>query len=215
MNDLSLEPVVYLVDDDLSVLRANRRLLRVEGWSVREFNSADEFLEIATAELLGCLILDYAMPDRSGLQLLQELRNRGFRIPAIMLTAHADWPLAVSAMKQGAIDFLAKPCPPDVLLSSVRAAVDRQLRTYQDDLETIQFRDRLKSLTPREHEVIKLVSTGMLNKQVATELGIVEKTVKVHRGRVMRKLELSSVAEMVQSLNRLRQFEDADLSELR
>ena len=110
-------------------------------------------------------------------------------------------------MKQGAIEFLAKPCPPDVLLASVRVAVDQHLATHQNELQTIEFRKRLETLTPREHEVMELVATGMLNKQVAAQLGTVEKTVKAHRGKVMRKLVISSVAELVQSLMHLRQLE--------
>jgi FixJ family two-component response regulator len=154
------------------------------------------------------MILDYAMPEQSGLEILQESRNRGCRLPAIFLTAHADWPLAVSAMKQGAIEFLAKPCDPRVLLASVQAAVDRHSATYQTNLQTLRFRKRLETLTPREHQVMELVATGMLNKQIASQLGTVEKTIKAHRGKVMRKLMVSSVAEMVQLLMNLQQLEN-------
>lgn len=207
MNDRIPEPTIFLIDDDPSVLRANARLLRLEGWVIKEFNSAEEFLKVAAPELLGCAILDYAMPNMTGLELQQELRDRGCRLPVIFLTAHANWPLAVSAMKQGAIDFLAKPCPPDVLLACVRSAVNRQLQTHQAYLATLKFRDRLESLTPRECQVMELVANGMLNKQIAARLGTVEKTVKVHRGQVMRKLQLDSVAELVQFMGNLRQLD--------
>jgi FixJ family two-component response regulator len=188
---------VYVVDDDRSFLRSIDRLLRVAGHSVQTFRSANEFLAATRPDGVACLLLDLRMPGLNGLELQERLSAAGDRLPIVFLSGHAEFHAGVRALKAGAIDFLEKPFTEGELLAAVSSALERdrsarERRTHRDDART-----RLARLTPRERQVCDLVATGLLNKQVAAELGTAEKTVKCHRGRVMEKLAVGSVAELV------------------
>jgi FixJ family two-component response regulator len=198
----SLTPTVYLVDDDDAVRRSLTRLLTAAGIPAVAFRSAEEYLEGCPRSAAGCLLLDLSMPDCSGLELQELLGRNEHTLPVVFLTGYGDVPSSVRAMKSGAIDFLTKPVDKKLLLAAVRAAfardeVARQRHAVQEDLQK-----RLARLTPRENEVVRLVARGMLNKQIAIDLGTVEKTVKVHRARGLAKLEVSSVADLVRLLER-------------
>jgi FixJ family two-component response regulator len=188
---------VFIVDDDPSVRKGIARLVKSEGYAVRGFPSAREFLEADPPRNCGCLILDVQMPGLSGPDLQEELARRGSSIPIIFITGHGDVPTSVQAMKAGAVDFLEKPFEDRALLDLIRDSVSRDRATQSEEAEISRIRNRIDSLTPREREVFELVITGMLNKQIAYALGASEKTIKVHRGRVMRKMGVESVAELV------------------
>jgi FixJ family two-component response regulator len=190
-------PTVFIVDDDSAVLKSLARLLRSARLNVMAFGSPQEFLERHDPRAPGCLVLDLAMPGLNGLELQAALTVKGSAIPIIFLTGHGNIPASVQAMKRGALDFLTKPVNDDDLLKAVQAAIekDRLARIARAELEDIQA--RLDSLTPREREVLTHVVSGQLNKQTAADLGTVEKTIKVHRGRVMEKMKVHSVAELV------------------
>ena len=190
-------PTVFIVDDDAAVLKSLARLLRSARLNVMAFGSPQEFLERHDPRAPGCLVLDLAMPGLNGLELQAALTVKGSAIPIIFLTGHGNIPASVQAMKRGALDFLTKPVNDDDLLKAVQAAMeqDRIARIARAELEDIQA--RLDSLTPREREVLTHVVSGQLNKQTAADLGTVEKTIKVHRGRVMEKMKVHSVAELV------------------
>ena len=196
------QPTVFLVDDDPSVLRAISRLLRSEGFNVRGFSSAKQFEDHKDLPSNACLVLDVAMPGVTGLELQQSLAERGSGLPIIFLTACGDIPMSVGAIKQGAADFLTKPVDQDTLIASIRAALSRGKVTRQAHAEVAEIRRRLATLTPREFEVFQHVVSGSLNKQTAAELGTVEKTVKVHRARVMEKMQVQSVAELARMAER-------------
>jgi len=194
--------LVYVVDDDPAVLKAVGRLLQLNGFRVETFASSAAFLERPRAEGPACLILDLKMPGVNGLDLQESLARKGVVLPIIFLSGQGDVPSTARAMRSGAVDFLVKPVDePELLAALARAEtlVTRQLlrRQLAEDTES-----RLARLTNREREVCELVARGLLNKQIAAELGTVEKTVKVHRGRVMRKLEVDSVAALVRLLER-------------
>ena len=193
---------VFVVDDDPAVLKGICRLLRSAGLEALPFSSPQEFLARVDLETEGCAVLDLAMPGLDGLTLQRELSRRGSGIPVVFLTGHGDVPTSVQALKNGAADFLTKPVEDAVLLQAVRAALDadRTWRAARRDLAEI--RRRLETLTPREREVLEGVVSGRLNKQVGSELGITEKTVKVHRGRVMEKMGASSLADLVRLAER-------------
>jgi FixJ family two-component response regulator len=195
---------VFLVDDDASVRKALTRLIKSAGYQVQAFASARDFLEHwATAEDgPACLVLDVRMPGLSGLDLQQELQSANAPLPIIFITGHGDIPMSVKAMKHGAVDFLPKPVKDKALLGAIAQALERAVRerSVHDKLDDI--RRRLETLTPREVEVLRLVITGMLNKQIAHQLGTVEKTIKVHRARVMEKMEVQSLAELVRLAER-------------
>lgn len=190
-------PIVYVVDDDPSVLKALGRLIRSAGIRVQTFDSARSFLDFGHFEEPCCLILDVQMPDLTGLDLQEELTIRNLSLPIIFLTGHGNIPMSVRAMKAGATDFLTKPCDDATLLEVIHKAIekDREAREEQAAIDAIQ--KRADKLTPRENQVLRLVISGLLNKQIAYELGISERTVKVHRARVMTKMEADSVAELV------------------
>lgn len=193
---------VFLVDDDAGVLKAIARLLRARGYEVESFTSPQAFLGNHNASLPGCAVLDLAMPDLDGLALQQSLCTAGVRRPIIFLTGRGDIPTSVRAMRAGAIDFLTKPVNEVDLLAAISNAkrIDDELRLADAGLHAINA--RLATLTPREHQVLQHVVAGRLNKQIAGELGTAEKTVKVHRGRVMGKLGVRSVADLVRLAER-------------
>lgn len=189
---------VFLIDDDLSVRRALTRLIRSAGYQVRAFASAREFLETPPdGDGPACLVLDVRLPGLSGLELQQALQGDHAAMPIIFITGHGDIPMSVKAMKAGAVDFLQKPVKDKVLLQAIEQALQRAVRERTEREELDQIRRRFDTLTPREREVLALVITGMLNKQIAFELGTVEKTIKVHRARVMDKMRANSIAELV------------------
>ena len=189
---------IYVVDDDPSMLRSIKRLLSGMGFQVATFSSAHEFLDnYSEEEAPSCLILDVSLPDISGISLQEELITRGIDLPIVFITGHGDIPMSVKAMKQGAVDFLPKPFQEKDLLAAISQAVEKDLAAHQEKEEKQHLMSIFDVLTPREYEVMRLVITGMLNKQIAFQLGITERTVKVHRGRVMEKMQVGSLAELV------------------
>jgi FixJ family two-component response regulator len=188
---------VYLVDDDPSVLKALARLLRSAGLNVAAFASPQAFLEQHDPEAPGCLVLDVGMPELDGLQMQRALAAQGDAPPIVFLTGCGDIPTSVKAMKQGASDFLTKPVAEDELLAAVHTALEKDRILRQARAESQALQTRLAALTPREREVLSLVVAGKLNKQIAAELGTVEKTVKVHRAHLMQKLQVRSLPELV------------------
>jgi FixJ family two-component response regulator len=199
---MDVQPVVYLLDDEEPVVVAIGRLLQGEGFEVRAFTSATDFLKSHDPDVPGCLICDVLMPQMSGLQLQRALVTSGSNRPIIMITGQGDIPMTVQAMKAGAVSFLAKPLRRADLVAAVREAIDKDLAARALQTEQRTIRNRLESLTPRERQVLALVTTGMLNKQIAAELGAAEKTIKVHRGRVMVKMQVRSAAALVHMLSR-------------
>jgi FixJ family two-component response regulator len=194
---------VFLVDDEPGMLKALTRLLEAEGFAVRAFTSAKTFLESYHAEALGCVVLDVAMPELDGLELQQRLTQSGVLLPIVFLTGHGDIPMSVRAVKAGALDFLTKPVKDADLLRAVRAALQRAAEQRELIRETALLRQRYSGLTPRECEVMAHVVAGELNKQVADALGIGEHTVKVHRSRIMEKMGVPSLADLVRAAERL------------
>jgi FixJ family two-component response regulator len=194
---------IYLVDDDESLLRTLGRLLRIEGFDVISFSSPSDFLQNLVQAKPGCVIVDLKMPEMSGIEMCDAMERSGFTMPMIFLTGHGAIPDSVLAMKRGAINFLTKPATREELL----AALDEAFRIYetkqQEHSENTEFGRRFASLTPREKEVCIKVSQGFLNKQIAGDLGVTEKTVKVHRARVLDKMEAGSVAELVRMVDRV------------
>jgi RNA polymerase sigma factor (sigma-70 family) len=195
--------VVYVVDDDASVRRALGRLIASAGLQVETFPSAKAFLHHQSADRPACLVLDVRMPGESGLDLQVALGDAQRRLPIIFVTGHGTVPASVRAMKEGALDFLQKPVDEQELLGAILRALARSREAWLARAEQAELQQRLDTLTAREREVLDLVLTGMLNKQIGDRLGVAEKTVKVHRGRVMQKMAATSVAGLVQMLHRL------------
>ncbi len=200
---MSEKPMVAVVDDDKAMRGALERLFRTQGLASKAFANPEELLSSLPSLTLDCIVLDLRMPELNGLELQRKLREQGVMTPIIFLTGHADVPSSVKAMKNGALDFLAKPFQEDDLLAAIRDAVQRssEARARQANLQAIQ--SRLESLTPREREVMLLVVQGRMNKEIAADLGASIATVKIHRGRVMRKMEVHSLAELVQAAESL------------
>jgi FixJ family two-component response regulator len=192
-----------LIDDDPSVRRAIARLLTAELFQIETFESAEQFLESGKAGIAECLVVDLMMPGMNGLELYEQLAAESIDTPVVFLTGHGDIPTGVRAMKEGAIDFLTKPVDDTDLLAAVRRGVAIGASASARAAELQEIREREQTLTPREREVMALVATGMLNKQIAYDLGTSEKTIKVHRARVMEKMRVSSVAALVRLVDRL------------
>lgn len=191
------QPVIYLIDDEPGLLRALQRLLEAEGYVVQGFRSAEEFLRAHDPDRPGCLVTDLCLPGLDGMSLQRTLTALGCARPVVLMTAYGDVATGVHAMKAGAVDFLVKPFGDDAFLAAVHSALekDRHDRVVSRELKTV--RGRLASLTPREHEVLEHVVIGRLNKQIAADLGITEKTIKVHRARAMEKMGVSTLADLV------------------
>src|SRR5207302_2313915 len=200
----ALTPTVFIVDDYAPVRRSISRLLHAAGFAVAAFASADEFLAQFDPQIMGCLVLDVAMPALDGLELQHILAEAGSLLPIIFLTGTADIPKSVQAMKHGASDFLTKPVNDEDLLAAVRVAIQKDRDRRREQTELSEIRTRLATLTPREREVLEYVIAGKLNKQIAGDLGTVEQTIKVHRARAMQKMRVQSVAELVRLTERCR-----------
>jgi len=197
-------PIAFAIDDDLSVRKALRRLLTAAGFRARAFASAEEFLaQPLPDDAPACIILDVSMPGLSGLDLQRTLAERNVSVPIVFITGHGDIPMTVRALKAGAVDFLPKPFDNRDLLAAVHQAIARDAQARQTGAEVGALRQRQVSLTPREREVMALVVSGLLNKQVGQQLGVTEKTVKVHRAQVMAKMKADSLAALVRMAARL------------
>jgi len=199
-----IKQTVFIVDDDPAVLKGLSRLLNSAGLRVKTFPSSQDFLNYFIPNTPGCLVLDVAMPGLNGLELQKTLAAKGSAIPIIFLTGHGDIPMSVRAMKGGALDFLTKPVNDDELLKAVHIALEKDRRALRARAEVAEMQQRLATLTPREREVMVHVVSGQLNKQTAADLGTVEKTIKVHRARVMEKMKVHSVAELVRLAEKVR-----------
>jgi FixJ family two-component response regulator len=191
------KPIVFIVDDDPWVRESLITLIQDAGWQPEAFATAQDFLDRPRAFTPSCLVLDISLPGVNGLELQKRVAVERTDMPIIFITGHGDIPMSVGAMKAGAVEFLTKPFNDEVLLTSIRQALERSRLAFANDLEIQKLRDRYTSLTARERDVMALVVSGLLNKQVADELGITESTVKAHRGQVMQKMKANSVVDLV------------------
>jgi FixJ family two-component response regulator len=191
------EPIVFVIDDDASMRRALTNLLQSVGLNVEVYGSASEMLHSKLPDVASCLVLDVRLPGLSGLDFQTELTRANIHIPIIFMTGHGDIPMTVRAMKGGAVDFLAKPFRDQDMLDAVVTAIERDRKRREADKVVAHLQALHETLTPREREVLPLVSSGLMNKQVAAELGLAEITVKLHRGHIMRKMEARSLADLV------------------
>jgi len=197
-------PIVFVVDDDPSVRSSLKFLLSTVGLQVESFDSADAFLHKKPADAPSCLVLDVRLPGLSGLDFQRELAARNTRIPIIFLTGHGDIPMSVRAMKAGAVEFLTKPFRDQDLLDAVRIALERDRARREQDKEVMILQRRFDSLTSREQEVISMVASGMLNKQIADQLGTAESTVKVQRSRAIEKMHAESLVDLIRMIEKLK-----------
>lgn len=196
-------PIVFIVDDDLSVRESLELLVRAKGWHAETFGSAQEFLDRPRAHVPSCLVLDVSLPGLNGLELQKRVAVERSDMPIIFITGHGDVPTSVEAMKAGAVEFLTKPFSNDVLVNAIRNALDRSRTALSNGAEMQALRDCYASLTHREREVMTLVVSGLLNKQVGGELGIHENTVKYHRAQTLKKMKADSLADLVRKAARL------------
>ena len=199
------KPIVFVVDDDVWIRESLRTLIEDEGWQPETFGSAQEFLDRPRALTASCLVLDISLPGLNGLELQKRIAVERRDMPIIFITGHGDIPMSVGAMKAGAAEFLTKPFNDEVLLTAIRQALERSRLALAQEAEALELRERYSSLTPRERDVMALVVSGLLNKQVAGELGISESTVKAHRGQVMQKMKANTVADLVRITAKFRQ----------
>jgi FixJ family two-component response regulator len=200
---VSVEPTVFVIDDDKAVRLAIKNVLESVGLRAEAFASPREFLKSEGADAPGCLVLDVRLPGASGLEFQNELAAAKVEIPIIFITGHGDIPMSVQAMKAGAVDFLAKPFRDQDLLDAVHRGMERDRLRRELQTEVMEARKRFNTLTPREREVMELVNAGLLNKQIASQLGTSETTAKIHRGQVMRKMQVQSVPDLVRMAERL------------
>jgi FixJ family two-component response regulator len=196
-------PIVYVIDDDLPVRESLSSLIRSVGWGVESFASTEEFLRHRRPDVPSCLVVDVHLPGSSGLDLPEMLEASGVSIPFLFITGQGTIPMSVRAMKQGAVEFLTKPFQEEELIGAIQEALRADEAGRAERAEMAELRERWERLTPREREVLALVVRGRLNKNIARELGAAEQTIKVHRGRVMRKLEARSVPELVRFVERI------------
>jgi len=197
------EAVVFVVDDDELIRDSLEQLVKSVGLKVETFSSAQAFLDTDLPNKPGCLVLDIRMPGMSGLDLQDELEKRDFSIPIIFITGHGTVPMSVRAMKAGAVDFLQKPFEDQELLDTIHHTIEQNINTRLEQAEIKEIEQRVKSLTLREHEILALVADGMLNKQIAYDLKMSENTVKTHRARIMRKMEVESLAGLVKAAEKI------------
>jgi FixJ family two-component response regulator len=197
------DPIVFVVDDDAAVRDAVQRLIVSVGLRVQTFGSTREFLSSKRPEAPACLVLDVRLPDLSGLELQRDLAAANFHIPIIFITGHADVPMSVRAMKAGAVEFLTKPFRGQELIDAIQEAIAKDRVAWSERARMAELRSRYDSLTPREKEVLTLVASGLLNKQIGAELGTSELTIKTHRGRVMEKMGAESLADLVRMSEKL------------
>ncbi len=202
------QPTVFIVDDDHAVRDALRMLIKSVGLPVQVYASGDEFLGAWQAEMRGCVVADIRMPGMSGLEMQEALQERGCRLPVIFITGHGDVPMAVEAMKAGALDFVQKPFRDQDLLDRINEGLQQERNLHQVEVEIEEITGRLEALTPRERQVLDRVVSGQPNKVIAMDLDVSQRTVEIHRARVMEKMQARSLAQLVQMMSRLENLRD-------